>query len=397
MARKTLDDLLKEEDEYGLLDIKPSNIIKPSSDSIIEKSFEEINQFIDHHGYLPGEAKKKQTVTEHILQIRLQTYREKPEVVEQLRPFDRHQLLKEPQQVIPQSLDEILQLDDELLSDPNEDIFTFKHVRAGSARPQDVANRIRCQNFDTFKPIFEKVAGQIESGQRKTIRFANEQDIEAGGLFILKGVMVYVAEVNDPHVRNGKKNARLRIIFDNGTEGRHLLRSLARELYKDPNGRRISEPSSGPLFGDAPISKEVETGHIYIVRSLSPLPEITRLDGNLFKIGFTSGEFEDRIRNAKDDPTFLMAPVYPVKVYKTINMNANKFEGLMHRFFSDARLNIEVKDRFGKYIKPREWFLLPLELIEEAIEKFLDGSIINYQYDHKTCKLILNMINRSKN
>lgn len=116
----------------------------------------------------------------------------------------------------------------------------------------------------------------------------------------------------------------------------------------------------------------------------------------IFKVG-TSGEFEDRIRNAKDDPTFLMAPVYPVKVYKTINMNANKFEGLMHRFFSDARLNIEIKDRFGKYIKPREWFLLPLELIEEAIEKFLDGSIINYQYDHKTCKLILNMIKRPKN
>lgn len=389
MVRKTLDDLLKEDDEYGLLDVKPSNIIKSSSESIIEKGFEEINQFIDHHGFLPGESKKKQTVAEHILQIRLQTYREKPELIEQLKLFDRHHLLNEAPKATPQSLDEILDLDDELLSDPNEDIFTFKHVRTGAARPQDVANRTRCQDFDVFKPIFDKVAAQIESGQRKTMRFANEQDIEAGGLFILKGIMVYVAEVNDPHVRNGKKNARLRIIFDNGTEGKHLLRSLARELYKDPNGRRISEPSAGPLFGDAPISKHIETGCIYIVRSLSSLPEITKLDGNLFKIGFTSGEFEDRVRNAKDDPTFLMAPVYPVRTYKTIDMNANKFENLMHRFFGEARLDITIADRFGKPVKPREWFLLPLELIEEAIEKFLDGSIVNYQYDHKTCKLII--------
>jgi Meiotically up-regulated gene 113 len=390
MARKTLDDLLKEEDDLGLLDVKPSSFIKTSSDSIVEKGFEEINQFIDRYGHLPGESNKKQTVTEHILQIRLQTYRDKKEIIDQLRHLDRHNLFVEQAPCTPQSLDEILDLDDELLNDPNESIFTIKHVNQGAARPQDVANRTRCQDFEQFKPIFDKVASQITSGERKTMRFANEQDIEAGGLFILKGVMVYVAEVNDPHVRNGKKNARLRIIFENGTEGRHLLRSLARELYKDPHGRRISEPSAGPLFGDAPLAKQVETGYIYVVRSMSSLPEITRLDGNLFKIGFTSGEFEDRIRNAKDDPTFLMAPVYPVRTYKTININANKFENLMHRFFGEARLNITIQDRFGKPIHPREWFLLPLELIEEAIDKFLDGSIVHYQYDHKTSKLVKN-------
>jgi len=388
MARKTLEDLLKEEDDLGLLDVKPSSFIKTSSDSIVEKGFEEINQFIDRHGYLPGDSNKKQTVTEHILQIRLQTYRDKKEIIEQLQHLDRHNLLVGQALATPQSLDEILDLDDELLSDPNEEIFTFKHVTPGAARPQDVANRTRCQDFDQFKSIFDKVAAQITSGERKTMRFANEQDIEAGGLFILKGVMVYVAEVNDPHVRNGKKNARLRIIFENGTEGRHLLRSLARELYKDPHGRRISEPSAGRLFGDAPLAKQVQTGYIYIVRSLSSLPEITRLDGNLFKIGFTSGEFEDRIRNAKDDPTFLMAPVYPVRTYKTINMNANKFENLMHRFFGEARLNIVIQDRFGKPIHPREWFLLPLDLIEEAIDKFLDGSIVQYCYDHQKSKLV---------
>jgi len=388
MARKTLDELLKEEDKLGLLDVKPSSVIRSSSESIIQKGFEEINQFIDRHGYLPGESNKRQSVTEHILQIRLQSYRDQVDVVNQLRSFDRHNLLNENEIPTPQSLDEILSLDDELLSESSDDIFTFKHARVGAARPQDVANRVRCQDFEQFKPIFDKVSAQLSSGERKTMRFINEQDIEAGGLFILKGVMVYVAEVNDPHVRNGKKNARLRIIFDNGTEGRHLLRSLARELYKDPNGRRISEPTAGPLFGDAPISKQVETGYIYVVRSLSALPEITRLDGSLFKIGFTSGELETRIRNTKDDPTFLMAEVYPVRTYKTININPNKFENLMHRFFGEARLNISIEDRFGKPTHPREWYLLPLELIEEAIEKFLDGSIVKYQYDHKKSKIV---------
>jgi len=388
MPRKTLDDLLKEDDELGLLDVKPSSVVRSSSDSIVEKGFEEINQFIDRYGHLPGESSRKQTVSEHILQIRLQSYRDKGDIVRQLQPFDRHKLLSSAITSAPQSLDEILSLDDELLSESVDDIFTFKHARVGAARPQDVANRTRCQDFDQFKPVFDKVAAQISSGERKTMRFANEQDIEAGGLFVLKGVMVYVAEVNDPHTRNGKKNARLRIIFDNGTEGRHLLRSLARELYKDPNGRRISEPTAGPLFGEAPLAKEVETGYIYIVRSLSSLPEITRLDGNLFKIGFTSGELETRIRNTKDDPTFLMAEVYPVRTYKTININPNKFENLMHRFFGEARLNISIKDRFGKATHPREWYLLPLELIEEAIEKFLDGSIVKYQYDHNKSKIV---------
>ncbi|MGY4500538.1 hypothetical protein ACVWYH_004469 [Bradyrhizobium sp. GM24.11] len=134
-------------------------------------------------------------------------------------------------------------------------------------------------------------------------------------LFILNGVLVYVAEVGETHIRNGKKNARLRLIFDNGTEGNNLLRSLATELYKDPNGRRITTTDMGPLFTDTPAAGDAQTGMIYVVKSLSDDPEIRRLDGALHKIGFTSGKMEIRIQNAKDDPTFLMAPVHPVTTY----------------------------------------------------------------------------------
>jgi hypothetical protein len=213
----------------------------------------------------------------------------------------------------------------------------------------------------------------LTAGKRKSMSFANEQEIEPGEFFILNGVMVYVAEVNDPHIRNGNRNARLRLIFENGTEGENLLRSLATELYKDPNGRRISDPTAGPLYSREATTAAIPrpdgrvTGCIYVVKSLSSAPEIARLYENLFKIGFTTGRFDDRVRSAKDDPTFLLAPIHPVRTYDAVDMNTNKFENLMHRFFADARLDIEIKDRFGKPFKPREWFLLPLPVIETGI------------------------------
>jgi len=235
---------------------------------------------------------------------------------------------------------------------------------------------------------------ELTSRKRKSIPFANEQEIKAGEFFILNGVMVYVAEVNDPHTRNGKRNARLRLIFDNGAEGENLLRSLATQLYKDPNGRRISDSEAGVLFNPRPTTTTAAapegriTGCIYVVKSLSPSAEISRLDGHLFKIGFTTGQFEDRIRNAKDDPTFLLAPVYPVRTYDAIDLNTNKFENLMHRFFAEARLDIEITDRFGKPFRPREWFLLPLPIIEEGIQMLLDGSIIRHRYDATTVSIV---------
>ena len=288
----------------------------------------------------------------------------------------------------PVNLDDILRSDDGLLANPNEDIFTFRHARpSGLARPDKVSERKPCLDFDGFKPLFDACAADLQSRLRKTMPFANEQEIRAGEFFILNGISVFVAAVNDPHIRNGKRNARLRLIFENGTEGENLLRSLATELYKDPNGRRISAPEAGPIFDpeantiSGAVPGDRLTGCIYVVKSLSQLPEITRLDGNLFKIGFTTGKFEDRIAAAKDDPTFLMAPVHPVRTYDAVNLNPNKFENLLHRFFGAARLDIEIKDRFDKPFRPREWFLLPLPIIEEAVRMLLDGSIVRYRYD----------------
>jgi T5orf172 domain len=389
-ARKTLDDLLAEDDEFGLLNVKPLQSNAASDTSRIGQGFDEINQFVDRSGHAPGagEAGQRASITERQLQMRLKAFRDDPAIVEQLEEADRHGLLENAARVepVPNSLDDILALDDDILSGPAEDIFTLRHTRAASAKPDKVSERRLCADFRFFEPMFEKCAEDIASGKRVTRKFANEQEIRAGEFFILNGVMVFVAEVRDPHIRNGKRNARLRLIFDNGTEGQNLLRSLATELYKDPAGRRVSQPEAGPLFVKEETvafvaqPQERVTGCIYVVKSLSPAPEISRFEGNLFKIGFTTGDFEDRLRGAKDDPTFLFAPVHPVRTYDAIDMNVSKFETLLHRFFDEARLDIEIPDRFGKPFKPREWFLLPLPVIEQAVKMLIDGSILQYRY-----------------
>jgi hypothetical protein len=377
MARPTLDEILS--DNSDLLDVKPGSNIASTEHQRVIDSLEEINRFVDRFNRKPGESDKP-SVSERSLQIKLNGIRNDVSLRDVLMPHDRHGLLPADVPVVPKTLDDIL-ADDDLLYTPQDDIFDLVHVRPPTARPDEVAERQVCKDFDRFKPMFEQSVRELSEGKRKAIAFANEQEIEAGEFFVLNGVMVYVAEVGETHIRNGKKNARLRLIFDNGTEGNNLLRSLATELYKDPNGRRITSTNMGPLFEDRPQEGDTQTGMIYVVKSLSDDPEIRKLDGLLHKIGFTSGKMEIRIQNAKDDPTFLMAGVHPVATYTLYNIDRVKLEHLLHTFFAEVRLKFEITDRFGKKIKPREWFLVPPVAIAEAVSRLKDGSIVNVRYD----------------
>jgi hypothetical protein len=377
MARQTLDEILSEESD--LLDVKPAGNVASTEHQRVIDSFEEINRFIDRFGRKPGETVKP-SVSERSLQIKLSGLRNDVSLRNALMPYDRHGLLSDNAPVIPQTLDDILN-DDDLLSTPQDDIFELVHVRPPAARPDEVAERQVCKDFENFKPLFEQCVRELSERKRKAIPFANEQEIKAGEFFVLNGVMVYVAEVGEMHIRNGKRNARLRLIFDNGTEGNNLLRSLATELYKDPNGRRVTSTNMGPLFEDRPQESDNQTGMIYVVKSQSADPEIRKLDGLLHKIGFTAGKMEVRIQNAKDDPTFLMAGVHPIATYTLYNIDRVKLEHLLHTFFAESRLNIEITDRFGKTIRPREWFLVPPAVIAEAVSRLRDGSIVNFQYD----------------
>lgn len=228
-----------------------------------------------------------------------------------------------------------------------------------------------------------------QSGSEKKEADFVKTDIKQGHFIIIGGQTAYVANVGEAiKAPNGEDDARLRVVYSNGTESDILRRSLIRAMYKDESSRLISDPSAGPLFSDEQEEEDIESGTVYLLRSKSEHPDIKKNYEILHKIGLTGGSVEKRIVNAKDDPTFLMADVEVVATYKLSNINRVKPENLIHKFFESAKLDVEIKDRFGKPIAPREWFIVPLSAIDEAVEKVKDKTMGDCVYDPQSAKLI---------
>lgn len=187
---------------------------------------------------------------------------------------------------------------------------------------------------------------------------------------------------------NGENDARLRVIYSNGTESNLLRRSLQRALYKDEAGRRITAPDAGPLFSEIWEEDDIESGTIYVLRSLSEHPYIAEHRQLIHKIGVTSGRIETRIAHAAHDATYLLAEVEVVATYKLAGIHRSKLEGLLHRLFAPAQLDLTLHDRFGHPVKPREWFLVPLPIIDEAVQRIRDGSITTVTFDTQSGRLV---------
>jgi len=218
----------------------------------------------------------------------------------------------------------------------------------------------------------------------------SELQISPGKLFVLQGILVYVANVGEKEKRNfGNVNARLYCVFENGTESNMLLRSLAAALWKDENSRRVVDADQIDVVDESEkISPEDQaTGFIYILRSLSDMPEIKNIS-NLYKIGFTSQPVEQRIQNATNESTFLMAGVKIVAEFQTYNLNPQKLELLLHTFFSESCLDLDVFDAEGNLHKPKEWFIVPLHIIQSAIHLLISGHIINFKYDSQKQEIV---------
>jgi hypothetical protein len=213
-------------------------------------------------------------------------------------------------------------------------------------------------------------------------------EIKKGEFFIVGGQIAYVAEVGEEFMTEyERRDSRLRVIYDNGTESDVLLRSLQRALHRDEAGRRITDPVAGPLFAGESEDGDLASGTIYVLRSKSDNPVVVQHRDVLHKIGVTGGDVERRISNAKLDPTFLLADVEIIATYELFNINRTKLENLIHRIFDPARLDIEIKGRFGNPVIPREWFLVPLYAIDEAVERIKDGTISGYVYDPQQARL----------
>jgi T5orf172 domain. len=365
----------------------------PREERIIA-GFEEIQRFVEQHGRAPQHGEDRD-IFERLYAVRLDRLREQAECRAVIESLDHQGLLADaqPDSVrVPDDID-----DDELLAQLGVDdatpgdITELRHVRsvADKRAAEEIANRQRCEDFDDFKPLFEQVQKELGAGLRQTRRFERKSEIAPGRFYILGGQKAYVATMEQPTVNeHGNIDARLRVIFDNGTESNLLMRSLQKALQQDPAGRRIVELSAGPLFSDQNEEGDEASGIVYVLRSKSDHPAVAAHRDVLHKIGVTGGDIARRLANAKLDPTFLMAEVEVVATYELFNINRTRLENLIHRIFGPARLDIEIKDRFGQPVIPREWFLVPLFVIDEAIEKIRDGTITGYVYDLKSARLV---------
>lgn len=380
-----LDELRAELEEFSAPEKKA--VSRTPREERIIAGFEDIERFFEEQGRLPAHGEDRD-IFERLYAARLDKIRASEECRAALAGLDKHGLL-DGEPVVPDNLPD--DLDDEaLLSELAElnsgenDITKLKHVRtrAEIRAAEEIAKRTPCPDFCKFKPLFAQVQEDLKADIRETRRFGQDAQIKQGEFFILGGQKAYVADMGEEiKAPNGSTDARLRVIYDNGTESDLLMRSLQRALYKDEAGRRITEPSAGPLFSDVREDGDTQTGTIYVLRSKSDHPFVKEHRDVIHKIGVTGGDVNKRIANAKLDPTFLMADVEIVATYDLSNINRAKLENLIHRFFEPARLNIEIPDRFGNPIVPREWFLVPLFVIDEAIEKIKEGSILKYAYD----------------
>ncbi|MCP5246013.1 MAG: GIY-YIG nuclease family protein [Burkholderiales bacterium] len=380
--------------ELGVeVEIKKTGNRTPREERIIA-GFEDIERFFEQHGRVPIHGEERD-IFERLYAVRLDKIRDSQECRAVLADKDRHGLLTNDPTVVQHEMDNLD--DDTLLSElgvlnaGSNDITKLTHVksRAEIKAAEEIAKRTPCLDFGKFKPLFAEVQEELTSGIRTTRKFKDDAQVEQGDFFILGGQKVFVAEAGEEFIANyGRPDCRLRVIYDNGTESDILMRSLQRALNKDETSRRIIKPSSGILFTDVAEEGDTETGTIYVLRSKSEHPQIQEHRDVIHKIGVTSSNIERRVANAKLDPTFLMADVEIVATYELSNINRVKLENLIHRFFESAKLNIEIKDRFGNPVVPREWFLVPLFVIDEMIEKIKDGSIVNYKYDSSTGKIV---------
>lgn len=355
--------------------------------------FEDILRFYQTHGRAPlhGEGSD---IFERLYAVRLDQLRKLPEAQTLLPELDGPGLLSGTVALDVDDLDE-----DALLAElgvggeptDQDDITVLRHVRSSTEKraAEEIADRTPCADFDTFQPLFELAERDLKSAVRKTLRFGRDASIEAGNYFIVGGQLAYVAEIGETiKAPNGESDARLRVIYANGTESNLLRRSLQRALYKDDTGRRVTDPDMGPLFGNAPEPDDIESGTIYVLRSLSSHPFVAEHRELIHKIGVTGGKVETRIANAEKDATYLLADVEVVATYKLHNLNRTRLENIFHRLFGGAQLDLTIEDRFGHPVKPREWFLVPLHVIDEAVERIRDGSVTDVVYDPHSARLV---------
>jgi hypothetical protein len=402
--KSTLGDIFGEGDELGLLDVEPLKA-KTVAVDLTGKQFAEIVTFYKLHGRLPQESPNT-PFEEKLLARRFSSIKCNPAQCEHLQAQDKYGLLtysdlesSEPSLVaepapaayiskseLVTSLSDIFDDDDDgLLDFEVPDIFTLKHVSAEKKeQPDEIAQRQPCADYSRFEPLFNVVHDRLKDGAFSLERFTHKLKIAEADFFILNGLVGYVVNVGEALEQYNGYNARLHIVFENGTEMNMLYQSLTHGLVRDKEGRKVQ--LNGQLL--RPSNEAIPTGVVYVLATLSTNPVLTPYKKNLYKIGFTDTSVEQRVKNAEKDSTFLEAPVRIVSTSQCFNMNAQKLEALAHGFLASRRLNVTLKSQSGLVYNPREWFNVPLVTVLSVIQYIVDGSISHYRLDNTTGKVV---------
>lgn len=395
MDEKTKKDKLSEifeSDLLGLLAVDEPKAAQVSpQDSRLIDSFQEISDFYETNQRCPELG---DDIGEYRLASRLAAIKKDPKKVKTLLPYDYYNLL-ESKKTKSVSVEELISDDPLGLLDGDEEadsIYTLSHVKPSERlRPDYIAHRKVCKDFDLYEEAFQQIHDDLEHGRRRLVEF-KEGDLHEGCYYVLRGVVLHLeqnlAVKQKIEYKSGAKvrrEGRTRCIFDNGTESSMLYRSLGKALKLD--GFCISdliEQKEGSVSIDA---SDVQNGYIYVLRSLSRAPQIRSIR-NLYKIGYCSGDVTTRIKNAVHEPTYLMNDVEVVLTVRCYNLDVPYLEASIHSFFSNVNVYFEVRDDEGIMHYPKEWFTVPLNIIEEAIPLIVDKKIDSYRYD-KNLQMII--------
>lgn len=375
----TFEDIL-EADVDGLLDA-PEKARKVTSSDRLERAFLEVVEFRRQHGRIPSSETRE--IGERKLGARLDGILASDEKIEALRTLDEFDLLVT--QPAPTSLDDLLEVDDLDLLDDESGLLDVSDLPVRKQKfDSDVARREPAADFEKFAPLFEQKHAELRDGSSKLLPYPGLTHIQPGAFFVLNGVMLFVEDVGEPEYKKTtvgeNRRERTRCIFENGTESSMYRQSLAIRL-SDEDGYIVAAVEVPEILEDDQVS-----GYIYVLRSLSDDPQIAGIQ-DLHKIGFSRGPVEQRIKNAKTSPTYLMADVTVVASYRVYNLRASALENLLHRAFADVRLDVTQVDRTGRDYDPSEWFVVPRDVIDQAVELIMSGDVVDYVYDASTKRL----------
>jgi hypothetical protein len=411
---RSLDEIFDEPDEFGLLEIKERNRGEAATpDARNAEIVSQVNAFYELNGRIPDD--NSLDLEEMKLGTIWRSIRTSPTAA--MMEADRNRLLNQGHSIapnstsvepdnhplieldwrtevgeenIPASLDEIF--DDEDLA-VHDAVLNIRNVTPASERhlPDHRADVFPCQEFEQFEDGFFEMQSKLESGDRKVLPVQDNVEITVheGDFFIHRGLLVYVAEKTELSRRSGKPDHRLRIIFSNGMENDPLASSFRKALAADKTARIVERAGFGRLDPEWDQDSMTVTGTVYVARSLSNNPEIADVSKILHKVGVTSQDVRRRIADAKNDPTFLLAPVEIVATYELQNLERMKVEDLLHRFFDAARpQGLVITDRFGKAVHPREWFYVLPEHVSQAVQLIRDRQLHKFKYDPQRQEIV---------